>query len=91
MSKSGRDDVSAFFALHIYEKTMEVFTMEKEIREKYRLKRLGKRIRLRELSDYIGCHIGSISHYENGRYGMSEDKISKYKEFIDTHEGSESN
>lgn len=63
--------------------------MERDLREYYRLTRLEKRIRLRELAEFLGCHIGTISHYENGRYGMSEDKINKYKEFIDAYERSE--
>lgn len=63
--------------------------MKKELREEYRIKRIMKYIRLRELADLLGCHLATVSHYENGRYDMSEDKVAKYKEYIDLHEGRE--
>jgi hypothetical protein len=60
-----------------------------ENREEYRLLRLKKRIRLREIGVMLDCHKTTLSNYESGRYCMSEDKISKYKEYIDTYEKGE--
>lgn len=65
--------------------------MEEVSRESYRIKRIMKYIRLRELSDILDCHLATVSHYENGRYDMSEDKVMKYREYIDLHEGRETN
>lgn len=51
--------------------------------EEYRSKRLMKRIRLKSLSAALGCTIGLISNWENGRRSMSKEKIQRYMEYID--------
>ncbi|HDX9572447.1 TPA: helix-turn-helix domain-containing protein [Bacillus cereus] len=53
------------------------------IKDEYVLKRRKKRIRLRQLADYIGCSQSLISQYETGSCEMDRVKIDKYKEFID--------
>lgn len=63
--------------------------MELKEREIYRLKRLGKRIKSKEVAEFLGVHGVTISHFENRGYPMSKEKIEKYKEYIDNHEGSE--
>ncbi|MEH7042999.1 MULTISPECIES: helix-turn-helix domain-containing protein [Bacillus cereus group] len=52
-------------------------------KDEYILKRRKKRIRLRQLADYIGCSQSLISQYETGNCEMNRFKIDKYKEFID--------
>jgi transcriptional regulator with XRE-family HTH domain len=52
------------------------------IMEEYRSKRLMKRIRLKELSQFLGCTIGLISNWENNRGSMSQEKIQSYIEYI---------
>ncbi|ANY68756.1 hypothetical protein BBD42_21520 [Paenibacillus sp. BIHB 4019] len=61
--------------------------MERESREDYRIKRIMKYIRLRELSDLLDCHLATVSHYENGRYNLSKENEEKYKNYIDSHQG----
>lgn len=63
--------------------------MELREREIYRLKRLSKRIKVKTVAAYIGCHQATVGHFENRGYPMSKEKIQKYKEYIDNHEGSE--
>jgi transcriptional regulator with XRE-family HTH domain len=57
--------------------------MDYSIKEEYRAKRLKNRIRIREISELLGCTNGLISNWENGRGYMSEEKIRQYKEYID--------
>ncbi|MEM5664716.1 helix-turn-helix transcriptional regulator [Bacillus toyonensis] len=52
-------------------------------KDEYVLKRRKKRIRLRQLADFIGCSQSLISQYETGNCEMDRVKIDKYKEFID--------
>ncbi|MGD0030613.1 helix-turn-helix transcriptional regulator [Paenibacillus illinoisensis] len=63
--------------------------MEETDIERYRLKRLSKRIKSKEVASYVGVHITTISHFENRGYPMSKEKIEKYREYIDDYEGSE--
>ncbi|OMD81158.1 hypothetical protein BSK53_19265 [Paenibacillus odorifer] len=51
-------------------------------REKFRLLRLSKRIRLRELAALLNCHKAHLSNYENNRTGMDVGKIELYKKYI---------
>ncbi|HDR8016493.1 TPA: helix-turn-helix transcriptional regulator [Bacillus cereus] len=53
------------------------------IKDEYVLKRRKKRIRLRQIAEYIGCSQSLISQYETGNCEMDKAKIEKYKEFID--------
>lgn len=52
-------------------------------KDEYVLKRRKKRIRLRQIAEYIGCSQSLISQYETGNCEMDRAKIVKYKEFID--------
>ncbi|MNM78778.1 hypothetical protein D3C81_906940 [compost metagenome] len=56
-------------------------------REEYRLLRIKKRIRLKELATLLNCHKSHISNYEHGRTGMKEDKIELYKSYIEGQAG----
>ncbi|MEK3823141.1 helix-turn-helix domain-containing protein [Paenibacillus sp. FSL K6-1558] len=63
--------------------------MKLKEREIYRLKRLGKRIKSKDVAEYLGVHPVTISHFENRGNYMSKEKIAKYKEYIDNNKGSE--
>jgi transcriptional regulator with XRE-family HTH domain len=52
-------------------------------REEYRLLRLKKKIKLKELAIVLNCHKSHISNFENSRNGMSLDKVIEYKKYID--------
>ncbi|MED5103141.1 helix-turn-helix transcriptional regulator [Niallia circulans] len=54
-------------------------------KEMYVLKRRKKRIRLRQLAEFIGCSQSLISRYETGDCEMDKAKIEKYKQFIDSY------
>lgn len=51
-------------------------------REEFRLLRLSKRIRLREIATLLNCQKAHLSNYENNRNGMDEGKIELYKKYI---------
>lgn len=53
------------------------------IKERYILKRRKKKIRLRQIAEYIGCSQSLISRYETGDCEMEKLKVEKYKDFID--------
>jgi transcriptional regulator with XRE-family HTH domain len=55
-----------------------------DVREEYRLKRISKRIRLKELAAEIGCTIGLISNWENGRSSMSKTNLMRYIDYIES-------
>lgn len=46
------------------------------------LLRRSKKIKLRQIADYLNCSVSLISRYENGKRQMSDEKVKKYKEFI---------
>lgn len=56
------------------------------IRDEYMLKRRKKKIRLRQLAEYIGCSQSLISQYETGSCEMDKAKVQKYQDFIDNYE-----
>jgi transcriptional regulator with XRE-family HTH domain len=60
---------------------------EMSIKEEYILKRRKKKIRLRQLAEYIGCSQSLISRYETGDCEMDKEKVKKYREFIDSYNG----
>lgn len=55
-------------------------------KEEYILQRRKKKIRLRQLAEYIGCSMSLISRFETGDCDMDKAKIVKYQEFIDEYE-----
>ncbi|PFR96965.1 transcriptional regulator [Priestia megaterium] len=54
------------------------------IKDEYVLKRRRKRIRLRQIAEYIGCSQSLLSQYETGNCEMNKNKVEKYKNFIDS-------
>ncbi len=50
----------------------------------WKLMRIKKKIKLNEMNDFVGCTYNMLSLFENGHSNMSEDKIIKYKEFIES-------
>jgi len=62
---------------------MEVHQMN--VKDEYIIKRRKKKIRLRQLAEYIGCSMSLISQYETDICGMDKEKIEKYKKFIDSY------
>lgn len=54
-------------------------------KDEYVLKRRKKKIRLRQLAEYIGCSQSLISQYETGNCEMKKVKVQKYQDFIDNN------
>ena len=55
--------------------------------EEYRMKRLAKRIKLKDVARYVGCSNSTISRLENEKYyQIKQEKVDRYKEFIDDYE-----
>lgn len=52
-------------------------------KDMYLIKRRKSKIRLVSIAKYINCSPSLLSKYENGSCEMSEDKIVKYREYID--------
>ncbi|MED4619393.1 helix-turn-helix transcriptional regulator [Priestia megaterium] len=55
------------------------------VKDTYILKRRKKKIRLRQIAEFIGCSQSLISQYETGNCDMDKIKVEKYKEFIDSY------
>ena len=51
-------------------------------KEEYYMMRRKKKIRLHEMTNYVGCTVSMLSKYETDKAIMSDFKIEKYKEFI---------
>lgn len=49
---------------------------------KYFLMRKQKKIRLKEIANYIGCSIALLSMFENNQLNIDPEKERKYVEFI---------
>jgi transcriptional regulator with XRE-family HTH domain len=54
-------------------------------KEKYIIKRRRKKIRLRQLAEFIGCSQSLVSRYETENCEMDIEKIRKYRGFIDSY------
>ncbi|MGG4039287.1 helix-turn-helix domain-containing protein [Heyndrickxia ginsengihumi] len=54
-------------------------------KDEYFLKRRHKKISMQKIANYIGCSQSLISRYETGDCEMSDKKIKKYREYIDTY------
>jgi|GEM_PF-639113 len=52
----------------------------------YKITRMRKNIRLREIAEYLDYSPSMISKFENGHVHFTEDKISKYTYFINTYQ-----
>ena len=46
------------------------------------LQRRKKRIKLREVANYMNCSVSLISQYELGYANMIDDKVQAYKRYI---------
>lgn len=55
------------------------------VKDMYILKRRKKKIRLRQIAEFIGCSQSLISQYETENCDMDKIKVEKYKEFIDSY------
>lgn len=55
------------------------------IKDIYIIERRKKKIRLRQLAEYIGCSPSLLSRYETGDCEMDKEKVKKYKEFIESY------
>lgn len=49
----------------------------------WKMKRIAKKITLKEIADEIGCSIALVSKYENEKRNMSSDKVKQYEEYIE--------
>lgn len=52
----------------------------------YIIKRRKRKIRLRQIAEYIGCSPSLLSKYENDLVEMAGDKVRKYKDFINVQQ-----
>lgn len=57
--------------------------LNQQERETWRLKRLGKRITLKEIAKELGCSYNLISMYESGGQ-MAADKVEAYMKYIES-------
>lgn len=55
------------------------------IKDIYIIERRKKKIRLKQIAEFIGCSQSLISRYETGDCEMDKTKVEKYKEFIDSY------
>lgn len=55
----------------------------------YYLMRRDKKIKLKQIANYIGCSIAHLSKFENNLVNMSDDKIRKYQDFIKNYKDRE--
>ncbi|UUV26385.1 MULTISPECIES: helix-turn-helix transcriptional regulator [Lysinibacillus] len=56
-----------------------------DIKDMYILQRRKKKIRLRQIAEFIGCSQSLISQYETGNCDMDKAKVEKYKSYIDSY------
>lgn len=53
----------------------------------YKLLRISKKIKVKDVAEYVGCSSSTISRYENeDDYQIKAEKVEKYKYFIDNFE-----
>ncbi|NEZ45457.1 helix-turn-helix domain-containing protein [Paenibacillus alvei] len=52
------------------------------LKEEYRLMRIKKRIKLREIAEYVGCELSHVSNWERGKVNFSKKRLQKYIEFV---------
>lgn len=65
---------------------MGVTNMNKDERYIWKLKRKGRDIILKDISEYVGYSISMVSQWENGQKEMAQDRINLYKEYIENKE-----
>lgn len=59
-----------------------------EERLQYKFLRQRKDIKLYQIAEYIGCTYNLISLWERGHANMDEQKVIKYKQFIEEYQAS---
>lgn len=59
-------------------------------RQELRVRRFSLNIKVKEIAEYLGCSVGLVSNWEHDRGYMSQEKIEKYKEYLENYEGCES-
>lgn len=53
----------------------------------YKLLRISKKIKVKDVAEYVGCSSSTISRLENEEdYQIKADKVEKYKYFINHYE-----
>ena len=58
---------------------------EVEDRWEYKIKRMKKNIKLREIAKEIGLSVSYISQHENYKRNMDTQHVIQYKQFIDQY------
>ena len=51
-------------------------------RFRWKIKRIEKKIKLKDIAGYVGCSNAMICMYEKGERNLLDDKERKYKDFI---------
>lgn len=53
----------------------------------YKLQRISKKIKLKDVAEYVQCSNSTISRFENEEeYPISEEKRERYKNYIENYE-----
>lgn len=52
----------------------------------WKMKRIEKRIKQKDVAAYLNCSSALLSLYENEKESMSADKIAKYKNYIECND-----
>ena len=60
--------------------------MQFNTRDRYMLLRKKKKIKLKTIADHIGCSISLLSKYEKGTADMANEKVRRYRAFIDSYQ-----
>ena len=56
---------------------------EKEIRLKWKLKRIEQGIKQKDIANYLGVTSSYVSAYENNRFDFPPDKVRYYRQYIE--------
>lgn len=52
----------------------------------WKMKRIEKRIKQKDVAAYLGCSNALLSLYENEKESMSADKVASYKNYIQSND-----
>lgn len=59
-----------------------MFDYNTQEREELKFERMRKGIKLKEIADYVDCHLSLISKYENNKVDLNLEMKKRYEEYI---------
>ncbi len=59
---------------------------EKNERMYWKLLRVKKGIKIKEIAEYLGCSLSYVARYEKGVVNMIDKKVKGYKQYINQYE-----